>query len=50
MGMRVLGLNAVTDECLPDALTPASVEEILEAAGAIEPRLTSLVAKVVPRL
>ena len=49
-GMRVLGLSIITDLCLPDALTPASVGEILAVARAAEPRLAALVEGVVARL
>jgi purine-nucleoside phosphorylase len=49
-GMRVLGLSIVTDMCLPDALEPASLEEILAVAATAEPRLTALVRGVMERL
>lgn len=49
MGMRVLGLSIITDACLPDALEPASVEEIIRIAGEAEPRLTRLIRSVLRR-
>ena len=49
-GLRVLGLSIITDLCLPDALQPASVPEIIAVARAAEPRLTALVRGVVERL
>jgi len=49
-GMKVLGVSIVTDSCLPDALKPASVEEIIRVASAAEPKLTSLIKNVVARL
>ncbi len=49
-GMRVLGVSIITDSCLPDALKPASVEEIIRVAGEAEPRLTMLIKEVVARL
>ena len=49
-GMKVLGVSIITDRCLPDALKPASVEEIIRVAGAAEPELTSLIKNVVARL
>ena len=49
-GMKVLGVSIVTDSCLPDALKPASVEEIIRVAGEAEPKLTSLIKNVVARL
>ena len=32
-GMKVLGFSIVTDLCLPDALEPARIEEILAVAA-----------------
>ena len=49
-GMRVLGISAVTDECLPDNLHPVSIEDVVKAAGEAEPRLTRLVRGVVERM
>jgi len=49
-GMRVLGLSIITDQCLPDALEPASVEQIIAVAGRAEPALTALVTGVLERL
>ena len=49
-GMRVLGLSAITDACLPDALGPATLEKILKVAGAVSPVLTRLVGKIVERM
>lgn len=49
MGMRVLGLSIVTDVCLPDALEPADVAEIIRVAGESEPKLTALIRGVLER-
>lgn len=49
-GMRVLGISIITDQCLPDALEPVSVERILAVAGEAEPKLTALVRGVLERL
>jgi purine-nucleoside phosphorylase len=49
-GMRVLGLSIITDRCLPDALEPASVEQIIAVAGRAEPALSALVTGVLERL
>jgi len=49
-GMRVLGLSIITDQCLPDALEPASLPQILRIARAAEPRLTAVVTGVISRL
>jgi purine-nucleoside phosphorylase len=50
MGMKVLGFSIITDECFPDALQPAKVEEIIAVAGATEPKLTAIMKGVVERL
>jgi purine-nucleoside phosphorylase len=49
-GMRVLGLSIITDQCLPDALEPATVEKIIAVANEAEPKLTAVVRGVVERL
>jgi purine-nucleoside phosphorylase len=49
-GMDVLGLSIITDLCLPDALEPADISEIIAVAADAEPRLTSLMSKVVAEL
>lgn len=45
-GMRVFGLSVITDMCLPDALKPAVVEEIVAVANSAEPKLKALVLGV----
>lgn len=50
MDMRVLGLSIVTDECLPDALEPVDVSEIIAVASRAEPDLTLLTARIIERL
>ena len=35
-GMKVLGFSIVTDMCLPDALKPVRIEEIIAVANAAE--------------
>jgi purine-nucleoside phosphorylase len=49
-GQRVLALNVVTDACLPDALKPASIPEILAIAGRAAPALIRLVTEFIRRL
>jgi purine-nucleoside phosphorylase len=49
-GMRVLGFSIVTDMCLPDALAPATVENIIAVANRAEPKLTMLVQGVLAAL
>jgi len=50
MGMKVLGVSIITDQCLPDALAPTSVEAIIAVARGAEPALTALVRGVLERL
>jgi purine-nucleoside phosphorylase len=50
MGLRVLGFSIITDECYPDALQPARVDEIIKVAQAAEPKLTAIMKGVVERL
>jgi purine-nucleoside phosphorylase len=46
-GLRVVGLSCITDVCLPDALRPVNIEEILRVAAAAEPRMTALVRDLI---
>jgi purine-nucleoside phosphorylase len=48
--MRVLGLSIITDQCLPDALAPASLAQIVGMARAAEPKLAAVVKGVIARL
>jgi len=48
--MRVLGLSIVTDMCLPDALQPAVIEEIIATANAAEPNLRKIVLGILAGL
>jgi purine-nucleoside phosphorylase len=45
-GMRVLGLSVITDMCMPDALKPAKIEEIIAVAATAEPKLRAIVLGV----
>lgn len=49
-GMRVLGLSIITDQCLPDALEPATVAQIIQVARTAEPKLTAVVKGVIARM
>lgn len=48
--MRVLGLSIITDLCLPDALEPTDLQDILRVARDAEPKLRAVVRGVVERL
>jgi purine-nucleoside phosphorylase len=46
-GLRTLGLSVVTDMCLPDALGPVDVPDIIATAAAAEKKLRVLVRRVI---
>lgn len=50
MGLDVLGVSVITDECFPDALEPVSIEDVLKAAGMAEPKMTQIIIGVLERL
>ncbi|MFP4416922.1 MAG: purine-nucleoside phosphorylase [Fibrobacterota bacterium] len=49
-GIRVLGLSVITDSCLPDALKPTDIKEIIAVANKAEPKLVTLIQKVLQAL
>ncbi len=49
-GLRVLGFSIVTDLCLPDALQPVSLEEIIAVANEAEVKLRTIVRAVLAKL
>jgi purine-nucleoside phosphorylase len=49
-GMRVLALSVVTDQCLPDALEPADVSQIIAIANQTEPKLRQLLVRFLESL
>src|SRR5207244_3642853 len=49
-GLRNLGLSVVTDMCLPDALEPVVLEDILATAAIAEKKLRVVVRRVVGAL
>jgi purine-nucleoside phosphorylase len=49
-GLRVVGISCITDLCLPDALRPVNLEEILRVAAESEPKMTALVRGLVGTL
>lgn len=50
MGMDVLGISVITDECFPDALEPVNIEDILDAAAMAEPKMTKVIIRVLEKL
>jgi purine-nucleoside phosphorylase len=49
-GMRVMGISIITDACLPDALEPASLPQILAVAAGAEPKLSTIVRRVIEKI
>jgi purine-nucleoside phosphorylase len=45
--LRILGVSVITDMCLPDALEPAKLEDIIATANTAEKKLRVLVRRVV---
>jgi purine-nucleoside phosphorylase len=48
-GLKVLGFSIATDMCLPDALEPVRIEEILAVANQAEAKLRTIVKGVLER-
>lgn len=46
-GLKTVGLSVITDMCLPDALQPANVEEIIATANRAAPDLIAIVKGIV---
>lgn len=49
-GIEVLGMSVITDSCLPDALEPAELEQIIAVASKAEPKLVTLIEKTLAAL
>jgi len=50
MGMKVLGLSVITDQCFPDCLEPVNIEKIIKTAEEAEPKLVVLMKNIVERI
>lgn len=46
-GLKTIGLSVITDMCLPDALQPSNVEDIIRTANQAEPNLRHIVRGIV---
>lgn len=46
-GLRVLGCSIVTDMCLPDALKPVHIDQIIATANRAEPNLRQIVLGII---
>ena len=49
-GLKILAVSVITDRCLPDALVPLTVEEVIAIAQRAAPVLTKLILKTIERL
>jgi len=47
MGIKVFGISAITDMCLPENLKVAELSKILEAAAKAEPKMTMLIKEII---
>ncbi len=50
MGMKILGISCITDECIPETLKPLDIEKVLAVAKRSEPVLSKLVMEVIKNL
>jgi len=50
MGIKVLGLSIVTDECFPESLKAVKLEDIIQAAQKAEPNMTNIMKYVTREL
>ena len=50
MGMKVCGFSVITDECFPDSLVPAEVQDIIRVANGAQPKLTRLMETVIENI
>ncbi len=50
MGMKVLGISIITDECFPDSLKEVNMQEIIETAVQAEPKMTTIMKEVIRQL
>ncbi len=50
MGLDVMAISVITDECFPDCLAPVHLPEILAAAAEAEPKLAAIMQGVVEEI
>lgn len=50
MGIKVLGISIITDECFPESLKPVDVNEIIATANEAEPKMTLIMKEVIKKL
>ena len=49
-GLRILGISCVTDRCIPETLKPTTVEAVIRVAMAAEPKMTTLIRRVIEEI
>ncbi len=49
-GLKTFGVGILTDVCLPDALQPVDISEIIATATEAEPHLSKLIEKLVEKM
>jgi purine-nucleoside phosphorylase len=49
-GMKVLGVSVITDSCIPEELKPVNIAEIIRIAKEAEPKLTTIMRKIIEKL
>jgi purine-nucleoside phosphorylase len=47
LGLPVLAVSVLTDECNPEDLKPINIAEIIALAGAAEPKMITLFKKLI---
>ena len=50
LNMEVFGISVITDECFPDALQPADINDIIRTANDAQPNLTLLMKRLIEKL
>jgi purine-nucleoside phosphorylase len=46
-GFRILAISVITDECLPDRLKPACIEDIIKTASDAQPKLNRIFRRII---
>jgi purine-nucleoside phosphorylase len=50
MDIEVFGVSVITDECFPDSLQPANIEDIIRTANGAQPKLTLIMKRLIESL